>query len=1014
MGRRESYLVTSAGIALIMSLPVPAIAQTAPANQEAAPQLPQERRVPEQQAPEQDVIVTGSRLRSPTLTAPAPVQVIDQQQIQREGFINVIDAIQQNPTFGNPSNSRTTSNGSRQGLGGNTVGLRNGGDTLTLTLIEGRRSVSKELAFIPTGFVDRVEVLTGGASAVYGSDAIIGVVNFIYKKNFEGVLANVQAGISEHGDNQEYSADLTIGSNFANDRGNAMFYVGWSDQAFLSSAARDYTARSFSSLGVQQRVGGGSDSNLQAVRNLFVPVALDNNPITGAGLFVTRNGGTSTTYTIAPDGTARPPLASEFFDGAPYGAIASPLERLNTAARINYRVTDNISLFAQGTYARSKTRGYGGPLAHQSSSGQSIIPGGAPYNIESRVISPTGVVTVVRNPFVPDAIYNSATDTTNATWRDGLRDITFQRRALEWGGHNSELERDGFQLTFGADGDLGGGWKYEAYYSYGEATQYHTWPNGLNADRYAQALNVIPDIFDVNGNGNRAEAICADAAARAAGCIPINIFAGTNGISQAAVDWTKATGSRYTKQTLGDFQANVSGPLFQLWSAGPVEVVAGVEHRRETELTTHDPLHVAGRNGFDSRGNAYGSTTVKEAYGEVQIPLIHNTPFIHNLTIRAAGRASKYRQLDRVYYGWNVGFEWSPIEDIRFRGTKSYAIRAPTIDNLTRPQTTTFDAGTRDVCIGVTTTSTTAPSEGCRADPLVMANINAHGGVFTLSAADRGNSIRSINDPNPNLGPQFSNTLTFGAVINPRSIPALRNLVLTGDFYKVDISGGIGTISVDVAGGLCYVDRRPEWCALFTRRPEDVGGFSIGTIDTYSSQLQNGTGKRLIEGLDFTASYMTGLGGIGLPNSRLSFQLSYSHLLRSYSTPVAGAKRRNLKSEMGTPDDPASGSISYEDDVFGLTLSGNYVPRYYHEQPFRQTFPLADGSFIPKEEFRIPPRFYTNMQMRFKVSDQYQLFFGVRNLLDVEPIVAYAGIPGNYYVYDQIGRRFYAGLRLKM
>lgn len=1013
MGKRERYLVTSAFVALIMGQSFPAMAQTAPADQDGPAQPPAEvpaAQRPGPQAAEQDVIVTGSRLRSPTLTAPAPVQVIDQQQIQREGFINVIDAIQQNPTFGNPSNSRTTSNGSRQGLGGNTVGLRNGGDTLTLTLIEGRRSVSKELAFIPTGFVDRVEVLTGGASAVYGSDAIIGVVNFIYKKNFEGVLANVQAGISEHGDNQEYSADLTLGSNFANDRGNAMFYVGWSDQAFLSSANRDYTARSFSSLGVQQRVGGGSDSNLQAVRNLFVPVALDNNPVTGAGLFVTRNGGT---FTIAPDGTARAPLASEFFDGAPYGAIASPLERLNTAARINYQITDNINLFAQGTYARSKTRGYGGPLAHQSSSGQSIIPGGAPYNIESRVVSPTGVVTIVRNPFVPDAIYNSATDTTNATWRDGLRDITFQRRALEWGGHISELERDGFQLTFGADGKLGK-WRYEAYYSYGEATQYHTWPNGLNADRYAQALNVIPDIFDVNGNGNRAEAICADAAARAAGCVPINIFAGTNGISQAAVDWTKATGSRYTKQTLADFQANISGPLFQLWSAGPVEIVAGVEHRRETELTTHDPLHVAGRNGFDSRGNAYGSTTVKEAYGEVQIPLIHNTPFIENLTIRAAGRASKYRQLDRVYYGWNVGFEWSPVSDIRFRGTKSYAIRAPTIDNLTRPQTTTFDAGTRDVCIGVTNTSTTAPSAGCRADPLVMANINANGGVFTLSAADRGNSIRSINDPNPDLGPQFSNTLTFGAVINPTSIRALRNLVFTADYYRVDISGGIGTISVDVAGNLCYVDRRPEWCALFTRRPEAVGGFSVGTIDTYSSQLQNGTGKRLIEGLDFTASYMTALGGIGMPDSRLSFQLSYSHLIRSYTTPVAGAARRDLKAEMGTPDDPASGSISFENDTFGLTVSGNYIPRYFHEQPFRQSFPLADGSLIPKEEFRIPPRFYTNMQMRFKVGEQYQLFFGVRNLLNVEPIVPYAGIPGTYYVYDQIGRRFYAGLRLKM
>ncbi|MGF7148141.1 outer membrane receptor protein involved in Fe transport [Sphingomonas zeicaulis] len=1012
MGRRRGYLFTSAVAAIAIGQASAAYAQDESTPAAEPPVIP--RRDSSAELPpsvEQQIIVTGSRLRSPTLTAPAPVQVIDQLQIQREGFINVIDAIQQNPAFGNPSNSRTTSNGSRQGLGGNTVGLRNGGDTLTLTLIEGRRTVSKELAFIPTGFVDRVEVLTGGASAVYGSDAIIGVVNFIYKRKFEGVQANFQAGISEEGDNAEYTADLTVGSNFAGGRGNAMFYVGWSDQALLSNRQRDYTARSFSSLGVQQRRGGGSDANLEAVRNLFVPVALDNNPITGAGLFVTRGGGT---FTIAPDGTARAPLASEFFDGAPYGAIASPLERINTAARINYELTDKLKVFVEGTYARSKTRGYSGPLAHQSSSGQSIIPGGAPYNIETRVMAPTGEVAIVRNPFVPDAIYNGATDTTNATWRDGLRDITFQRRGLEWGPHNSELERDGFQITGGVEGEIGSKWRYEAYYAYGEATQFHTWPNGLNADRYAQALNVISDVFDFNGNGNRAEAICADAAARAAGCIPINIFAGANGVSQAAVDWTKATGSRYTKQTLSDFQANIAGPLFQLWSAGPVEVVAGVEHRRESELTVHDPLHVAGRNGFDSRGNASGSTTIKEAYGEIQIPLIHNTPFIENLTIRAAGRASKYRQLDKAYYGWNVGFEWSPISDIRFRGTRSYAIRAPTIDNLTRPQTTTFDLGTRDICAGVTLTSTSAASAGCRADPLVLANINANGGTFTLSAADRGASIRSVNDPNPNLGPQFSNTITFGAVVNPTSIRALRNLVFTADYYKVDISGGIGTISIDQAGILCYVDRRADWCSLITRRPEAVAGFNVGTIDTYSSQLQNGTGKRLIEGLDFTLSYLTNLDGIGLNDSRLSFQIAYSHLLRSYTTAVAGAARRDLKGELGTPDNPASGSITFENDDFGLTLSGNYVPRYYHEQPFRETFPLADGSFIPKSEFKIPDRFYTNMQTRFKVSDQFQMFFGVRNLFDVKPIVPYAGLPGNFYVYDQIGRRFYAGLRLKM
>lgn len=738
---------------------------------------------------------------------------------------------------------------------------------------------------------------------------------------------------------------------------------------------------------------------LEAARNLFVPVALDNNPFTGAGIFATRNGGN---FTIAPDGTARAPLASEFFDGAPYGAIASPLERLNTAARFNYEIADGINIFAQGTYARSKSSIFGGPLAHQSSAGASIIPGGAPYNIQSYVTSPAGVTTVVRNPYVPDAIFNAATDNNN----DGLRDISFTRRALEWGPHNSDLTRDAFQITLGSDGDLGGGWRYEAYYSYGEAEQRHVFPNGLNADRYAQALNVIRD-----GSGNP---ICADAAARSAGCVPINIFGGANSVSQQAVEWTRAPGSRFTKQTLTDIQANIAGPLFQLWSAGPVEAVVGAEYRKQSELTEHDALHISGRNGFDQRGNAYGDTSIQEAYGEIQIPLIHNTPFIENLTIRGAGRISKYRQLDRAYTGWNVGFEWSPIKDIRFRGTMAYAIRAPTIGNLTAPRTTTFDAGTRDVCVGVTATTTTPWSAGCRADPLVLANINANGGIFTLNAADRGNSIQTVTEPNPDLGPQFSDTWTFGAVINPVSINALRNLVITADYYKVNVAGGIGGLGVDVASRLCYIEGRQDICSRITRRAAPVGGFGVGTISNYASLLENGTGVRLNEGLDFTISYMTGLAGIGLPESRLSFQGSYSHLLRSFTTPAEGSARINRKGEMGTPDDPWSGSISYEDKNFGLTLSGNYISRYYQEQGYRGSFSVSDTYTVPKEELRIPPRFYTNMQMRFKVSDKYQLYFGVRNLLDVDPIVPYAGIGGTFYVYDQIGRRYYAGIRLKM
>ncbi|WP_347304557.1 TonB-dependent receptor (plasmid) [Croceibacterium sp. TMG7-5b_MA50] len=996
MGKPVSFLVTTAVAALVVGQPAWAQAGQPTPGQPPASAPPAERQPgasPTTDGQNENIVVTGSRLRTGNVVSPAPVQIIDQEAIQREGFINIQDAIQQNPAFGNPGNARTTSNGSREGTGKSVVGLRNAGEGATLLLVDGRRIVSNDLGFIPSGFVDRVEILTGGASSVYGSDALAGVVNFIFKKNYDGLQANVQAGVSEEGDGEEYQADLTFGRNFADGRGNALFYVGWSEQGEVLNGDRPVFGEGLTSKGLLDRTADRSDTNLVNAQNLFVGVP-QFSAATPAGRFVT-NGTGGNAFTVI-DGVTRRQVTDDYFNGAPFGAIAVPLERFGTAARINFQLTPDLNLYAQGTYARTQSRSYNTSLVMQNSGGASGVFNQSPYNIESFVNSAAGVATRVRNPFVPDAIFNSARDTNG----DGLRDIAFQRRQNEWGDFVNDQKRSAQQFTLGVEGDLGR-FNYEAWYSYGLAKETGLTTGLINADRVAQALEVIP-----GPNGPQ----CASALARSQGCLPLNLFAGEGTVSAEVVNYSRATSTRDVEQSLQDLSANISGPLFQILPAGPVQALVGAQYRRDRSSTVYDPLMNAGRNGWQQQGNVVGAVSATEVYGELEVPLLADQPFFYNLTLRGAARASWYSQIDGAFIGYNGSAEWAPIRDVRFRGTYARSIRAPTISQLFRPGNTALDQ-VNDPCLGVTLTTNTPTAINCRADPLVVANINANNGVFTLTPVDRGPSVTSISTISPNLEEQYATTYTAGVVINPVSIDALRNVVLTADFYHLFITNGISAENVSNAANLCYVQGFDEFCT-FSRRAE-TGVFSVGSIETYRSVQRNTTGERLVEGLDFTGSYRTDLDNIGLNDTRLSFSFTWSHLLRSFTRSTEGAEKRDLRGELGTPTNPASGTISIDNDRFGFSVTGQYVPEYIVEQPTRNRLLLADGTEPPRDLFTIPSKFYTNAQARINFGERYQVFVGVRNLTDTKPFYVY-NVGGNPYVYDPIGRRFYAGFRFTM
>lgn len=970
-------------------------------------------------APDADIVVTGSRIRSATLTSPSPLQAVTAEDIANTGRLEIQEVLQQNPAFGLPGQSRNISNFGTASAGLATVNLRNLGANRTLVLIDGRRVVAGvpgtaqvDLTMIPTPFIERVDVLTGGASAIYGSDAIAGVVNFIYKKNLEGLEANVQTGVSERGDDDQYNINLTLGHNFADGRGNVMLYGGWTKQGLVRSLDRARSRTDQTSVGALQRSNARTDANLTAAQNLFVAQP-NRSTVVPAGTFAAGTG----TYTIDPTtGAVRPFVAAtDGFDRTPYQAIAVPLERRMFAARGTYDVGSDISVYAEGTYANVKSQTFMEPLPLVPTGNLGLFrQGNGRYNIEGLAVNPANPAQTTRvvNPLVPTALYNLATDTNG----DGFRDISLTKRLTEFGGGQrfAPVDRTNLRMVVGAEGKIGSRWNWDAYYSWGETKASQSLSGLVNQDRFIQALDVVRDVYDVNRNGSTTDAVCASAEARAQGCVPIDVY-GPGRISPEAIAYVQATSLRDARQTMQVAAANLSGTVFDL-PAGPVQVAVGAEYRKESSREVFDPLSNVARNGYVQLTNTAGSFDVKEAYGEIVVPLLHDTPFFQQLTLRGAGRVSDYSTVG-TFYAWNGGIEWSPVADIRLRGVYARAVRAPNIGELYAAPT--VGIGTvNDPCAGVTATSTGTTSTVCRAAPGVLANIQANGGVFTLNQTDR-QGVGTLSSSNPNIREEKARTYTLGAVINPLSIAALRNLTVTVDYYDIRLNDAIARTNTDYVLQRCYAENDPTFCALVSRRSVASGPYSAGSIQQVDAALVN-SGGASIRGIDATASYRQGLAALGLGDGAAVFAVSYSHIIKQISIPLTGAAQDRIDGEINAPRDRAQVSVGYDGEAFGFTLNGQYIGASYLDDQYRARFLLADGSLPDKKYFRVKPFFYTDLQMRWTATKHFEFYGGVNNLFDVEPPRIITGLVGSVTgtetaagTYDPIGRRFYAGARLR-
>ena len=933
----------------------------------------------------EEIVVTGSRIARPDLDSPVPVVAVGAEQIQRDAAINIQDTLQELPQVG-VGFSRTNTNFLTSGNGVATVNLRNLGSSRTLVLVNGRRFVAGlagtsavDLNNIPTEFIERIDIVTGGASAVYGSEAIAGVVNFILKDSFDGIQARAQANITQHGDNPRYFGALTVGTNFgADDRGSFIGHVSVDRDEGLLSRNRAISAEdcyfdicgpaAYSSYSPQGRfqlldANGAAQAGFQG-GSLF-SFNTGNQVIAGGGAGFNRN-------------------AVRF--------IATPVERYLAAAVANYDVTDSIRAFGEVTYSKVKSRSQLEPLALDAAD---IYDGaGQGFGIS------------IDNPFLPQAVrdqvaaYNAGAVADGNAATNPITQIGFRRRQNEVFDRSNRNDRDTWRVAAGLNGTLADDWKWETSYVYGRLHDF-TESQDIDNNRYRNALDAV-QLAD-------GSIVCRSEAARQEGCVPINLF-GFGTASPEASSYVRAVVPKSEEITNEQHVVSASlanSRLFQL-PAGPVGIAVGTEYRKEKSVDDLDILTNTGGNSGNQIPDTVGAFDVWEAYGELNVPILSDS-FVDYFGVTGAARYSHYSQ-EQVggVFSWNVGAELEPFDGLRFRGVYARANRAPNISEFASAPSETF-AGVNDPCNGVTLATTGDIAAACRAIPGVAAQI-AQNGIFAYTPADL-QGINGFIGGNPNLKEETARTLTLGAVFTPRAVPGLS---LTADYFDIKVDDAIGTIGQDLSIEQCLLTGDPVFCNNVYRNA------NTGFVTRVDDQLLN-VASLETRGVDVGLRYGRPLNLLG--DDRIDLTANYTYLIHYKSQANAAAPVRDLAGSVGLSKHRATARASYQNEGATLSWQVNYIGKAVGDIDFVGDDTVYGDTLTLDEMNRVGDRFYHDVQLRYDVgaAKRFGFYVGVDNLFDTKPPF----LPGTPFtasptgtetaadVYDPFGRRFYAGASVR-
>ena len=943
--------------------------------------------------------VTGSRIRFASSESVSPLTVLTSADIAASGVTNLQDLLLQMPEMGAPSISRTNSNFSTSSAGVATVDLRNLGTSRTLVLINGRRVVSGvpgstavDFNTIPTDFVERIEVLTGGASALYGSDAVAGVVNVILKRRMDGLVLDVQGGQSSKGDDKTKKASISWGGTSADGRTSLMTNFSISDQGGVYSRDRAASAVDQASVGAYVTY---DPAEFFAIKRPFYSSFA---PQGRVFLFPGTDNFASQTFDAngnliswSSNGPAGDGVGATGFNRSDYRTIALPTKRILFSSKGEHSLNDSNSIFFEGTFASTRTSTKLEPFAAEP--GTEAFPSTGYIPADFRLSNNS----VVRNPLIPQSLYDLMNDVNG----DGLKEYSITRRLSEVGNRNQKADRDTFRFSTGFRGELSKDWSYDSYISYGSTKESQVGSGQYNTLNMRNALMAIPDANDVNGNGNTTEAICMDADARKQGCVPINLF-GYNSITPAALKYINAPQQLSTMTTQALAGAVVTGSPMNL-PAGKLGVALGAEYRRESSRSEFDALTQAGLNAGNAIPPTMGSFDVKEIFGEARIPLLKDLPMVKSLSTLIALRNGDYSTVGSTA-SWNAGLEWAINNELKVRGTKSLATRAPNINELYSPPSQTYPADLSDPCVGVTATSVGVKDDRCRAATGVSANIASNNGEFTQTQSDI-QGISGYDKGNPALKQEKGRSSTLGLVFTPKSIAALKNFTFTLDYYKVDIDQAIVSIPRAFILNECY-GGNASFCQFVTRRAAPVGSNSAGSLEYVDSTVNNSGGVST-DGVDLAVAFREKVG----PGS-MSGRLAYSRLLSGSVIPAAGSDPDVYAGEIGAAKNRITLNLGYDYDKWGIRTTTMYIGKSALDDQFLIAYGAEPGSVT------VASKTYLNMQLTYALSKKNQLYFGIDNVTDTKAAPVITGLPGNVTgtetaagTYDPIGRRLYVGFR---
>ncbi|CAM3736068.1 TonB-dependent receptor domain-containing protein [Roseateles saccharophilus] len=945
------------------------------------------------------VEVTGSRILSVNAESAAPIQVMTAADIKASGVTNLQDLLLKNPTFGTPSISRTNSNFSTSSAGVSTVDLRNLGVDRTLVLVNGRRYVSGvpgsmavDLNTIPTDFIERVEVMTGGASSTYGSDAVAGVVNIILKRNFEGVNMDASVGQSQKNDDTLKKFGITFGTNAADGKGNIMAHFAVSKQGAVYS--RDREASAVDQISTSALTGEASDI-FKVKRPFYSSFAPQGR------FFYTSPTGAKTSRTFDANGNLIPfssngpagdGVGATGFNRSAFRTIAIPTDRVLMATKGDYALNESHTLFFEGTYANTKTFTHLEPFPLDSS--VNVTPGGGNIPAETLV---NGVK--VANPLIPPALLALMTDRNG----DGLKDYNFTRRMSDVADRTQSANRDTFRVVGGAKGDLTKSWSYETYVGYGFTREGQVGTGQINVMNLYNALNVIPDAF-----GNP---ICVSADARKQGCVPANIF-GANTLSAAAAKYINAPSSLNTSVSQKMAGASVTGDAFDL-PAGPVGVAAGFEWRKEASATNFDALTQSGLNGGNALANTAGQYSVRELFVEAKLPLLKNLPAVKNLDGLLSYRHGDYSTVGGTN-SWNSGLDWAVNSTVRVRATRAVSTRAPNIGDLYQGASQTFPTGLKDPCSGLLPTDTGVKADTCKSYPGVVANMAANG-KFLLSQADL-QGISGFGGGNPKLKSEQGKSTTVGLVLTPKSVDLLKNFTFTADYYDISIDRAINSPGRAYSLDQCFNKGNQAYCGFITRRTAVQGAYSVGSLEFISDNPVNSGGQKA-RGIDFTSSYAERVGP-----GMLTARLTWTHLLDAWNKPTDDADKDTSLGEVGNSRNRWMLNLGYASGPWAVNTTTTYIGKAYLDDQFMNGLCNTDANNVCqpalKEQGKVAAKAYFDLQGSYKLG-KAQLYAGVNNLFNTKAPPIISGLPGNTTgaetdagTYDAIGRRYYVGVRM--